>query len=216
MRRHAECTPKNPQKVERAQVDGARAVVEREFLARVSLDEEGGLDRTTAIHGRTLRRATLVGDDLDEAGREQHRHLIEAEVASAVANRLRELTEHHELPQRRNHRRSPDRRAAPHPLHERRIEAKPKTLIAGDMVVRALELVPRKPNEERPRHQEVGATSARVPEAALAHVRERILRVNLGERSLVTRVLATKVDRRDGRVLGKYASRHPELVSATA
>lgn len=59
-----------------------RGALEIDRLVRVRVDPERRLDRPAAVARPGLRRAPrLAGDDVDEAGREQHPRLVDADAA---------------------------------------------------------------------------------------------------------------------------------------
>jgi hypothetical protein len=181
--RHPEDFREEPQEVEGAQAHLLRGAFEIDAFVGVRVDPERGFHRAAAVSRPRVRRPLLpAGHDVHEAHREPQRDLVQAGVGAALGRGLGELSQQHELGERRNHADAPDLAPASDRLGQLRSQVEGQALVAaGVVLVGADVLVARVADEERSRHQLELPPARAVAEAAPTHVGDVEARVPLGE-----------------------------------
>jgi hypothetical protein len=98
VRRHTEDPREESQEVEGTEADLAGDIADGEGLVRVGVDPNGRVDHAGAVLRARLRGSgCAAGRDLDDARGEQHRDLVEPDIALAIGGRSSELAKHDQL-----------------------------------------------------------------------------------------------------------------------
>jgi hypothetical protein len=149
-----------------------------------------------------VRAAVPAGGAFDEACRQHHADLVQAQIVAAAGRRLGQFTQHHQLGQGRQAAGLPDAAAPAQAIHQLRRNEEGQAGVAAAMVLmRAQVFIAGMADQHRPGHQLVGPAAVPVAEAAAPHVGDRIGLVQLHEGPLALRRLAAVVHHRHGALL---------------